>query len=173
MDLGIDFYSTGRDLLFLIVGVTIFGGLAFLVIFWFIKKRYPQKVDQLLSAVTELEEIGLKRDEKGYSGYYRNFFITIYATTSLPNFDANYWTTGGNRYQVWVAVAPEPGQLKGLGGFFGKYLVSGETAGFAYIGFMVNADATHDAKRTIIEKIQTLIGILEEKNIRPYIVPAQ
>lgn len=158
------------EYLVLILVMGSIAGLIFLIYFWFLKKRYPAKTEQMLNSVIELEEFGLKKNENGFSGNYRNYLINIYATTSLPSFDANYFNSGGDRYQVWIATAPEPGQLKGLGGFFGKYMITGETTGFAYIGFLINAKITPDAKKTIMERINTLITLLEEKKVRPYVV---
>ena len=141
-------------------------GLIFFIAKKYITKTYPQKTEKLLNSVFELEEIGLKRNESGFNGTYRNYFVSVYATTSLKSYDVN----GGDRFQVWVATAPELGQLKTIGGFLGKYIISGETNGFAYVGYLINAKTIIDAKKTIIESLNILITKLEENNIKPFSV---
>lgn len=139
-------------------------GLIFLIYRRYVSKTYPQKTEKLLNSVFDLEEIGLKRNENGFNGIIRNYFVSVYATTSMKSYDVY----GGDRFQVWVATAPEHGQLKNIGGFFGKYMISGEKNGFAYVGYMINAKSTPDAKKTITDSLNTLINLLEENKIKPY-----
>lgn len=130
----------------------------------FLNKTYPEKTEKLLNSVLELDEIGLKKNDSGFNGHYRNYFISVFATTSMKS----YGPMGGDKFQVWVSTAPEKGQLKKLGGFFGKFMVSGESNGFAYVGFLVNAKATNNAKQSIIDQLNELISLLENQQVKPF-----
>lgn len=131
---------------------------------YFTKKVYPERTEKMLDALPSLTEIGLQRDQNGYSGKYRDFPVYIYATTSIKS----YGPYGGNRFQVWIIAAPEKEQVKGLGGFFGKYIISGEKEGYAMIGFMLSFDATATPAADVRTRLDEMIGIMEEKKIKPY-----
>lgn len=120
----------------------------------------------MLDSLDQLDEIGLKRDENGYNGNYRSYPVYVYATTSIKRI--GYFQ--GDKFQIWVIIAPEPGQLKGLGGFFGKYLVAGQKPGYAMIGFLVNYNTTASPEERIKFKLDTLVDDLEGNGIRPYII---
>lgn len=150
-------------IIFLIAGLSI--GLITLYYFRFVRKTYPQKTQQLLNNVINLESLGLKRKDDRYEGWYRNFYISIFATKGT--FAYNVY--GGERYQVWVSTSAGPGLLKSSTGFFGKYLVSGQQENFAYIGFMVNAQATNDSEASIHERLDELITHLDSTGIKPYV----
>ncbi len=152
------------EYLVIIIIVILCSGLILYFYHRFVTKTYPQKTDKLLNSVSGLDEIGLKRNENVFNGVYRNYFVSVYATTSVKSYDVY----GGDRFQVWVATAPEPEQLKQIGGFFGKYLVSGEKEGFAYVGFMVNAKTSPDIKDSIIKRLDLLINLLDENRIKPF-----
>lgn len=142
-----------------------------IVLLLFIQKRYtqktyPRKTGKLLNSVLQLQEIGLQKTDDGYKGMYRNFFVSVFATTSIKS----YVPYGGDRFQVWVSIAPQAGQLDKLGGFFGKYIVSGQTNGFATIGFMVNAKATPDAQQEIIDRLNVLVNILNDNGVKAFVM---
>jgi hypothetical protein len=132
----------------------------------FVSKVYPQKTGKMLDQLPDLNEIGLHRDENGYSGSYRDFPIYIYATTSIK--PVGYYE--GNKYQAWVIAAPEKDQLGSLGGFFSNYLVSGKKEGYAMIGFLVNFNSSINPAEDIRVNLEKLINILNEKRIKPYVV---
>ena len=139
-------------------------GLLFIVRKWFITKRYPQKTGEMLTSIASIENYCLKRDTYGYSGYYKEYFINLYATTSIKS----YGHMQGDLFQVWVYVAPEEGQLKGLGGFFGKYLVSQPQPKYAMIGFTKHYYSSSDNTSEIISMLDELIEKLREKNVQAY-----
>jgi hypothetical protein len=58
--------------------------------------------------------------------------------------------------------------IKGVGGFFGKYLVTGEKPGYAMVGFLVNFNATSTPAEDIKVQLDTLIDILNQRSIKPY-----
>ncbi|GEM_PF-2880690 len=146
----------------LLVLFSVFGLLVF-VYLWFTKKRYPQKTGKMLDALPKLETIGLKRDANGFSGVYRAYPVYVYATTSM---NTGYW--GGNKYQVWVITAPQPGDLKGIGGFFGKYLVAGERPGYAMVGFLTHYSSTGTPAEDIHVQLDQLIDVLLQQEIKAY-----
>ncbi len=146
------------------VMMAVMAGLLLLVYKWFTTKRYPQKTNAMLDSLPALESIGLVRDANGYNGKYRDFLVYIYATTSIK--PIGYYE--GNKFQVWVIAAPEPEQLKGLGGFFGKYLVAGEKPGYAMVGFLVNFNATSNPAGEIQARLNELITALQQNNVKPY-----
>lgn len=125
----------------------------------FISSTYPAHTSQMLEDIRGLEEIGLLKNEKGYKGIYRDFHINIYATTT---FRAN------DRFQVLLATAPKPGQLKMLKGLTSLYFVIGETDGFAYAGFYINPKIYNDHESSLKGRIDKLINILNENNVMPY-----
>ncbi len=141
-------------------------GLIFLVYRWFVTKRYPNKTSRMLDAIPELEQIGLHRTNQGYAGYYRKYYVNIYATTSLKV--AGYMS--GSNFQVWVSIAPEPDQLKGLGGFFGKYMVLNQQADYAMIGFVLKYIPGLNSEEAIQNKLQRLVDALIEKGVKPYVI---
>ncbi|HBG71312.1 MAG: hypothetical protein A2W93_01650 [Bacteroidetes bacterium GWF2_43_63] len=140
--------------------------LLFVIYRWFTTKRYPEKTEAMLDTLPDLQSVGLKRDANGYSGQYRNYPVYIYATTSLK--PVGYFQ--GNKFQVWVLTAPQPGDLKGIGGFFGKYLVAGEKPGYAMVGFLVNFNATSTPAEDIRLKLDELIDELLKHDIKAYIL---
>lgn len=150
----------------LLPAVFMFGTLLLLILVyrWFTKKRYPGKTSAMLDALPGLESIGISRDANGYSGHYRNYPVYIYATTSMKPVD--YY--GGDKYQVWVIAAPQPGDMKGIGGFFGKYLVAGEKPGYAMVGFLINFNATKTPADDIRLKLDELIDVLLQHEVKAY-----
>ncbi|MPM06943.1 hypothetical protein SDC9_53247 [bioreactor metagenome] len=138
--------------------------LLFVIYRWFTAKRYPQKTSAMLDTLPSLESIGIRRDANGYSGQYRNYPVYIYATTSMK--PVGYFQ--GNKFQVWVIAAPQPGDLKGIGGFFGKYLVAGEKPGYAMVGFLINFDATSTPADDIRLKLDELIDVLLQHEVKAY-----
>lgn len=156
----------GEQNYLVIVILAVMAGLLFLVYRWFTGKRYPQKTSAMLDTVPDLEQIGLKRDANGYSGKYRDFLVYLYATTSMKPMGPY----GGNKFQVWVIAAPQPGQLKGLGGFFGKYLVAGEKPGYAMVGFLINFNATSTPAEDIRVQLDELITALRQNEVAPYVM---
>lgn len=60
-------------------------GLIILIHKRFRTKRYPLKVKEILDSVPDLEQVGLKKYESGYAGYYMDYDASIYATTSIKN----------------------------------------------------------------------------------------
>jgi hypothetical protein len=143
-----------------------FIGLIFLIKNRFVNKTYPQKTNEMADSVKELTFIGFNRNANGYQGQIRNYDVNIYPTTSIKS----YGYMQGDMFQVWVNIAPEVGQLKGLGGFFGKYLVIGEKPGFAMIGFTARHYTGSNSAETIKYKLDELINNLIEKGVKPYIV---
>lgn len=138
--------------------------LLFVIYRWFTTKRYPQKTAAMLDTLPELQNIGLHRDANGYNGNYRGFPVYIYATTSMKS----YGPYGGNKFQVWVLTAPQPGDLKGIGGFFGKYLVAGEKPGYAMVGFLLNFNSTSTPADDIKSMLDTLIDVLNQNSIKAF-----
>jgi hypothetical protein len=139
-------------------------GLIFLISRWFLKNRYPKKTAEMLQSVPDLEKTGLKRTDQGYAGYFHNYYVTVYATTSLKR--TGYM--GGDNFQVWVMISPEPGQMKGLGGFFGKYMVVDGKQGFTMIGFVLKYDQDLNTGEVIQNKLQLLVDLLAEKGVKPF-----
>jgi hypothetical protein len=141
-----------------IAGISIF-------IIIFITKKFtnvtlPKKTAAMLDDIEGVKELGLERNESGYRGTYRNYFVSIFATTRPGAYN--------ERYQVVVSVAPEKDQLKNIGGFFSTYFVSGEQAGFAYAGFMLNPNIYNETEGNLQRRLDTLINILEKENVKPY-----
>ncbi|MBX7046344.1 MAG: hypothetical protein K1X86_10965 [Ignavibacteria bacterium] len=126
----------------------------------FTSKTYVQKTSAMLDTIEGVAEIGLQRTETGYSGPYRDFHVHIFATTAPGALN--------NRYQVVVGVAPEPGQLKSIGGFFSNYFVMGEQPGFAYAGFILNPNMYNDAEQNLKRRLDVLIDMLVSANVKPY-----
>lgn len=147
----------------ILVLVGIAGISIFLIIF--ITKRFtnvkvPQKTAIMLDEIEGIEEIGLERNESGFKGHYRNYLINIFATTRIGSMN--------DRYQVVVAIAPEKGQLDGIGGFFSTYFVTGEQPGFAYAGFMLNPHIYNETEGNLKRRLDSLIDILEKENVKSY-----
>ncbi len=141
----------------------IFLGLIFIIRYRLVNKVIPQKTAKMAESVQDLSFSGFNRTEHGYRGTVRGYDVNVYAT-SAPG-------TGhmqGDLFQIWVNIAPEPGQLKGLGGFFGKYLVAGERPGFAMIGFTINYVSGSNATNDILHFLNKLIDSLTEKGIKAY-----
>lgn len=147
-----------------LLAIIVVGALLWFIRSQFVNKTYPRKTSAMLDALPALEAIGLKRDENGISGKYLNYPVYIYATTSMK--PIGFYE--GNKYQVWVIAAPEPGQLKGLGGFFGKYLVAGEKPGYAMVGFLLNFNTTSTPADDIQAKLDELISALQQNEVKPY-----
>ena len=148
-----------------IIGIIIvFIGIIFFIKRRFISKTFPNKTEELLNYISDIEDIGLIRYTDRYHGNYRNFPVSVFATTSMKSYE--YY--GGDQFHVWIATAPKKEQLKSIGGFFGKYLVSGEKDGFAYIGFNIRANSTNSNKDTIIQLINKLIDVLKSNQIEPF-----
>lgn len=151
--------------LFLLVAA----GLLFIIYRWLTTKRNPQKSNEMLSTLPGLESLGIHRDANGYSGIYNEYPVYIYATSTPQSFrNLNNSLLAGDKFQVWLITAPEPGQLKGIGGFFGKYLVAGEKPGYAMVGFVLNFRTSSDPAGDIRQKLDELSKILKEAGVKPY-----
>lgn len=149
--------------------IAFLGALLWLVRSYIVNKHYPKKTNAMLDTLPALESIGMVRDANGYNGKYRDFLVYIYATSvPLSNRNFNNNLSVGNKFQVWVLAAPQPGELKGVGGFFGKYLVSGEKPGYAMVGFILNYNTTSTPAEDIKVKLDALIDILIQRSIKPY-----
>lgn len=140
-------------------------GLIILIRQYFVKKRYPNKTGSMLDSVQKLGIKGYKRTENGYEGKEGEFNVYIYASTSI----SQVGHMQDNLFQVWLTIAPQPGQLKGLGGFFGKYMVTGEKPGYAMIGFTLRFDTRTDATENLISMSKNLTQKLQENGVKPYI----
>jgi hypothetical protein len=135
-------------------------------------KNYYQKTDKLAESIQDITLDGFTRNEHGYVGKYKAYHVNIYPTTSpAGNWQnrANH-ATAGPMFQVWVSIAPQVGQLKGLGGFFGKYMVIGEQPGYAMIGFTVRSVSGANQSSELLEKLDKLIVDLNANGVMPYLV---
>jgi hypothetical protein len=139
-------------------------GICILFILFYMKrfnsKTYGKKTSAMLDTIDGVAELGFQRTETGFAGPYRDFQVHIFATTAPGALN--------NRFQVVVAVAPEPGQLKGIGGFFSNYLVMGEQPGFAYAGFILNPNLYNDAEQNLKRRLDVLIDMLVDAKVKPY-----
>ncbi|MFH0895711.1 MAG: hypothetical protein V2A54_14850 [Bacteroidota bacterium] len=136
--------------------------LLFVIYKWFLTKRYPEKTNQMLDSIPELEQLGLKRKPDGYAGICRGYYVNVYATTSLKR--VGYMS--GDNFQVWVSVLPDE-QLTSMSGFFGKYMtVKGD--GYTMIGFVLRYTPGLDNEEAIQNKLISLIESLKEKGVKPY-----
>jgi hypothetical protein len=136
--------------------------LLFIIYKWFLTKRYPKKTNQMLDSIPELEKIGLKRTAQGYAGICQEYYVNVYATTSLKR--TGYMS--GDNFQVWVSVLPDE-QIKSLSGFYGDYMqVKGE--GYSMIGFILRYIPGLDTEDAIQNKLLRLIEKLNEKGVKPY-----
>lgn len=126
----------------------------------FASKTYGKKTSAMLDNIEGVAELGFQRTETGFSGAYRDFQVHIFATTAPGALK--------NRFQVFVSTAPEPGQLKSIGGFFSNYLVSGEQSGFAYTGFILNPNYYNDAEQNLKRRLDVLIDMLVDAKVKPY-----
>ncbi len=143
----------------------IFGVIIFMVYKQYTGKNYAQKTDKLADSIQEITLNGFKRTVHGYSGKYKGYDVNIYPTTS-----PGYGYMKGPMYQVWVSIAPMEGQLKGLGGFFGKYMVVGERPGYAMIGFAIRHVSGTNQTTDILDSLNRLTNDLSEKGVMPYLV---
>ncbi len=140
-------------------------GLIFIIRQYFVKKRYPNKTGSMLDSIQNISFKGYKRTANGYEGKEGIYDVYIYASTTI----SQVGHMQGNLFQVWLTIAPQPGQLKGLGGFFGKYMVTGEKPGYAMIGFTLRHDNSTDASENLTSMTKTLTQQLQENGVKPYI----
>lgn len=151
-----------------LIAILVFSAIMGIAVFFIIRyfKNMPKRTEALLDSAYELETIGIKRNASGYGGTYKNYLVSIYATAS----NMGHGRLSGNCFQVWLSIAPEPGQTKNIGGFSGKYMVLGEKNGYAMIGFIINKDMSNDCNSDMINELDRLIDVLKERGIKPFIV---
>lgn len=127
-------------------------------------KSYAAKTERIANSAVELTLSGFKRTEHGYSGKQQGYDVVIYPTTT-----PGYGYMKGPMFQVWVIIAPQEGQLKGLGGFFGKYMVTGERPGYAMIGFALRHSPGTEQSADLLAMLETLIAALKSKDVAAYV----
>jgi hypothetical protein len=143
--------------------------LLFGVIIFFVYKQYTgknlaKKTDTMADNIIGITTHGFTRNVHGFRGTYRGYDVNIYPT-STPG--VGYMQ--GKLFQVWIGIAPMEGQLKGLGGFFGKYLVAGERPGYAMIGFALRYSSGTDQSAELISLINQLVDDLQSKGVVAYV----
>lgn len=150
----------------------VFGALIYFVYKRYTGTNYTQKTDIIAMSADGLLAHGFTKNAQGFVGTYNGFYINIYPTTSPSGNWQNRanQATAGPMFQVWVSIAPVEGQLKGLGGFFGKYMVIGEQPGYAMIGFTVRHNSGTNQTEEILNKINLLLKDLSSNGVMPYVV---
>jgi len=140
-------------------------GLIGFIWYYFTKKHYPKKTGSMLDSVQKLSLNGYSRTEHGYQGKDSGYDVYLYATTTIKQVGP----AQGDLFQILIPIAPQPGQLKGLGGFFGKYMVTGEKLGYAMIGFDLRYNSRTDATENLLGMTRTLTQKLQENGVKPYL----
>lgn len=142
----------------------VFGVIIFLVYKQYTGKGYAAKTDKIAESAQGLTLHGFKRTVHGYTGNYQGYDVNIYPTTT-----PGYGYMQGPMFQVWISIAPFEGQLKGFGGFFGKYIVAGERPGYAMIGFTLRHSSGTDQTADLIAMLDTLVNDLKAKGVMAYV----
>jgi len=130
----------------------------------FVNKVYPQKTNEILESVRNVTTYGFSRTQHGYQGVVSGYGTYIYASTSIEK--TGYMK--GDMLQIWLITSPESGQLKGLNGFNGKYLVAGKKPGYAMVGFTLRYNSNTDCSEELVSMSRELAETLVDSNIKPY-----
>jgi hypothetical protein len=142
----------------------VFGLIIFFVYKQYTGKNLAQKTDAMADNIIGITSHGFARNVHGFRGTFRGYDVNVY-----PSSTPGVGYMQGKLFQVWISIAPFEGQLKGLGGFFGKYMVVGERPGYAMIGFTLRYDSGTDQSSELINLINKLVDDLQAKGVMTYV----
>lgn len=140
-------------------------GISVYFIFFILKKfktkTSPQQTSAMPDNIEEIESLGLRHEGEKYAGYYKDYYISIFASK-----DTKY----GEGFQVVAAIAPEKDELNNLEGFRNLYFVIEGEAGFAYAGFLINSKTEDNSEGTLQSRLDALLDTLRKAGIKPYLI---
>lgn len=123
-------------------------------------KSRPSPMAELMESLAPSQEWGLKKYADRYAGIYKGYPVTVFPKVGPRIYNRTY--------SVMVAVDPGEYGMKGIGGFFdAKYAVLPASGKMAYVHFELNPIIHPDPALVLRQMLDTLTGILKEKDISP------
>lgn len=133
--------------------------LIFLITKVFFKKPYSQKIADLYFDLKDLEKHGFIFKEDRYEGMYRDFHVTIFATSNMKSNDLA---------MVMIATDTHSGPIDFLKTFVTGYFKNPDSGGCTYVGFRLLMQMFNDPTHGVIGKLDRLIDLLNKKRVRPF-----